>query len=238
MVDTFLSIVQKDAAAVVQHLQAMGLLVEVENMRPVKKVIGFLLDRFTERPVNLQEFEQIRTEVAAMYSQQPFRLPPEMTAILKALSTLDGIARTLDPAYNLVAAAQPFIRRIALAERKTIIQRVGQQATKFITKKLRGSEDATKLVQQLEDQLAETEAELIARSIAQEKLLKRLQLAARSIVYMFVSGFSLVAGMLLLPIASLVWVWCCFGLAGVSGLVGLRYLLQFALQEQLDRIFR
>jgi predicted unusual protein kinase regulating ubiquinone biosynthesis (AarF/ABC1/UbiB family) len=237
MIDTFLSIIRKDPAAVVQNLTAMGLLVEVENMRPIKKVIGFLLDRFTERPVNILEFEQIRTEVASMYAQQPFRLPPEMTAILKALSTLDGIARTLDPAYNLVAAAQPFIRRIALSERKTIARRLGHQATTFLRQRLLGKTDPTILIQQLEDQLAETEAALKARSVAQAKLLQRLQLAGRSIIYMFVSGFSLVAGILLLPISPLVWVWCCFGLAGLSGLVGLRYLLQFVWQEQLDKFF-
>jgi hypothetical protein len=137
----------------------------------------------------------------------------------------------------LVAAAQPFIRRIALSERKTIARRLGQQATNFMAKRLRGKADTTLLVQQLEDQLAETEAELIARSVAQAKLLKRLQLAGRSIIYMFVSGFSLVAGILLLPISSMIWVWCCFGLAGLSGLVGLRYLLQFVWQEQLDKFF-
>ncbi len=237
MIDTFLSIMRKDSTAVIHNLTAMGLLVEVENMRPIKKVIGFLLDRFTERPVNIQEFEQIRTEVASMYAQQPFRLPPEMTAILKALSTLDGIARTLDPEYNLVAAAQPFVRRIALSERKTIARQLGQQATNFLRQQLRGKADTTILVQQLEDQLAETETELMARSVAQAKLLKRLQLAGRSIIYMFVSGFSLVAGMLLLPISQMVWVWCCFGLASLSGLVGLRYLIQFVWQEQLDKIF-
>jgi predicted unusual protein kinase regulating ubiquinone biosynthesis (AarF/ABC1/UbiB family) len=235
MIDTFLSIIRKDATAVVQNLTAMGLLVEVENMRPIKKVISFLLDRFTERPVNMQEFEEIRLEVANMYAQQPFRLPSEMVAILKALSTLDGIARTLDPEYNLVAAAQPFIRRIALSERKTIGRRISQQAGKFITQRLRGKTDATALIQQLEEQLAATEAELIARSISQAKSLKRLQLAGRSLVYLLVSALSLVAGILLLPISQIIWVWCCFGLAGLSGLVGLRYLLQFIWQEQLDK---
>jgi predicted unusual protein kinase regulating ubiquinone biosynthesis (AarF/ABC1/UbiB family) len=173
-----------------------------------------------------------------MYAQQPFRLPSEMVAILKALSTLDGIARTLDPEYNLVAAAQPFIRRIALSERKTIGRRIGQQAGKFITQRLRGKANNTALIQQLEEQLATTEAELIARSIAQAKSLKRLQLAGRSLVYLLVSALSLVAGILLLPISQIIWVWCCFGLAGLSGLVGLRYLLQFIWQEQIDKFIR
>jgi predicted unusual protein kinase regulating ubiquinone biosynthesis (AarF/ABC1/UbiB family) len=238
MIDTFLAIIRKDPAAVVQHLTTMGLLVEVENMRPIKKVIGFLLDRFTERPVNMQELEEIRLEVANMYAQQPFRLPSEMVAILKALSTLDGIARTLDPEYNLVAAAQPFIRRIALAEGQTIGRRFGQQASNFIARRLSRPADTTALIQQLEDQLATTEAKLKARSIAQDKLIKRLQLAARSIIYLFVSAFSLVAGILLLPIAQIGWVWCCWGLAGLSGLVGLRYLLQFIWQEQIDKLFK
>jgi hypothetical protein len=117
-------------------------------------------------------------------------------------------------------------------------RRIGQQASKFITQRLRGKADTTELIQQLEDQLASTEAELIARSIAQAKSLKRLQLAGRSLVYLLVSALSLVAGILLLPISQIIWVWCCFSLAGLSGLVGLRYLLQFIWQEQIDKFLQ
>ena len=59
-----------------------------------------------------------------------------MTFILKALATLDGIARTLDPEYNLVLAAQPFIQSVAIAERGNIITQFGRQATGYLKYKL------------------------------------------------------------------------------------------------------
>ena len=106
-------------------------------MRPIKRVIEFMLERFTDRPVDIKEFDRIKSEVTTLFVQQPFQLSPEMSFILKALSTLDGIARTLDPEYNLVAAAQPFIRSIAVLPNAVISSvNLSRQAVNYLKHKL------------------------------------------------------------------------------------------------------
>jgi predicted unusual protein kinase regulating ubiquinone biosynthesis (AarF/ABC1/UbiB family) len=132
MIETFWAVMKKDGAAVTNNLIELGLIEPIEDMRPIKRVIDFLLERFTDRPVNLKEFEQIKSEMTALFVRQPFKMSPEMSFILKALSTLDGIARTLDPDYNLVVAAQPFIKSVVVAERSNIISKFSKQASSYV----------------------------------------------------------------------------------------------------------
>jgi predicted unusual protein kinase regulating ubiquinone biosynthesis (AarF/ABC1/UbiB family) len=240
MVNTFLAVLAKDLERVLAGLQEIGLLVEVTDMRPVRRVIGFLLERFTERPVDLQEFEQIRAEVGAMYSQQPFRLPPEMTAILKALSTLDGIARTLDPAYNLLQCAQPFVRRVAIAERGTIVRRARQQLVQFVRDQWSGKPAANSslLATQSEEYLNEPDPELLLTTKEQALLKSRRRRNALliSILALVLCLSALVTGVMMWPVIAVGWSFLCFGLGGLSGLISFGYLVKFLVLRKLDQL--
>jgi predicted unusual protein kinase regulating ubiquinone biosynthesis (AarF/ABC1/UbiB family) len=236
MVDTFLAVLRKDLDEVLAGLESIGLLVEVADMRPVRRVISFLLERFTERPVDLQEFELIRAEVGAMYSQQPFRLPPEMTAILKALSTLDGIARTLDPAYNLVQSAQPFVRRVAIAERGTIMRRAGQQLVQLV----RGS-FGRRNNQQMSNQTAimeysEPSVSLPEPNSAYLKRRKRQITAAQSLGAALLGAILIVSGVIFWPVIAVGWSYLCFALGALGGMVSLGYLVKFLILRKLDKL--
>jgi predicted unusual protein kinase regulating ubiquinone biosynthesis (AarF/ABC1/UbiB family) len=238
MVDTFLAVLRKDLDAVLAGLESIGLLVEVADMRPVRRVIGFLLDRFTERPVDLQEFELIRAEVGAMYSQQPFRLPPEMTAILKALSTLDGIARTLDPAYNLVQSAQPFVRRVAIAERGTIMRRAGQQLVKFVRGSF-GRKDNQHISSQtsvMEYSELSSTFNLSNPNAAYFKRRKRKIAAAKSLVSAFSGATLIVSGVVFWPVIAVGWSYLFFALGALGGMVSLGYLVKFLILRKLDKL--
>jgi predicted unusual protein kinase regulating ubiquinone biosynthesis (AarF/ABC1/UbiB family) len=240
MVNTFLAVLSKDLEGVLVGLESIGLLVEVADMRSVRRVIGFLLERFTERPVDLQEFEQIRAEVGAMYSQQPFRLPPEMTAILKALSTLDGIARTLDPAYNLVQSAQPFVRRVAIAERGTIVRQAGQQLVQLVRNRWQGkqrpNDSAGSLLDRQMEYQPDPELVMTARQQAYLKSLRRRNAMVKSVLTFLVSLIAIGAGVMMWPVVAIGWSYLCFGLAGLSSMISLGYLTKFLVLRKLDEL--
>ena len=83
MIQTFFAVLRKDASKVLETLIYMGLVEPDTDLRPVKRIIYFLLDNFRDKPVDVQAFDQVSDEVYAMFQQQPFRLPPQMTFILK-----------------------------------------------------------------------------------------------------------------------------------------------------------
>ncbi len=232
MIDTFWAVMKKDSTAVTDGLVGMGLVLRVEDMKPIERVIEFLLERFTERPVDVREFNQIKQELSTLFVQQPFRLSPEITFILKALSTLDGIARTLDPEYNLVAAAQPFIRSVAIAERGNIISSLGKQATSYLKYKFNQPNTAELLIRKLEQRLDRSELATSNRSQTTDRLINRLYFAIHNLIYLCLTGFSTISAILLLPTYPL-WSLPLWGIASVGLILWLRSSIGLTIQTRL-----
>ena len=217
MIETFWAVMKKDEVAVTDNLIELGLIERVEDMRPIRRVIEFMLERFTDRPVDVKEFDKVKSEITTLFVQQPFQLSPEMSFILKALSTLDGIARTLDPEYNLVVAAQPFIRSIAISERGNIITKFGKQAVSYLKYRLTKPNAKQQIIDRLEQQLEQRELADIIRAQTADRAIHRLHLIIRTLSYFCATSLSAIAAILLSHTYPL-W---SYGLSGVTGLSGL-----------------
>ncbi len=231
MIGTFWAVMKKDGVAVTDNLIEMGLIEQVEDMRPIKRVIEFLVERFTDKPVDLKEFERIKSEITTLFIQQPFQMSPEMSFILKALSTLDGIARTLDPNYNLVVAAQPFIKSVAIAERGNIVGKLSRQAANYLKHKLTQPNASKRLIRQLEQQLEQKELELSIQSRTADRAIQRLHLVIHNLGYLCLTGLSAIAAILLTSTHP-TWSVYLFGLASLGGLIWLVSLLNLAIKSR------
>ncbi len=220
-IETFWAVMKKDSEAVTARLIEMGLIVQMEDMQPIKCVIEFLLERFTDRPVDVREFNLIKREIATLFIHQPFQLSPEMSFILKALSTLDGIARTLDPEYNLVAAAQPFIRSVAISERGNIVGQLSKQVASYLKCKLTRPSTNKLLIRQLEQRLAYSELENDRHAQLNQQLLRLVNLAIYNLTYLCLMIVSAIAAIFIIPTqASLsLFLWGITSLCGAIWLI-------------------
>ena len=199
MIKTFFAILKKDTDEVVETLIYMGLIEPVADMTPVKRMIAFMIEEFRDKPVDVQAFEQITDEVYSIFEQQPFRLPPQMTFIVKSLTTLDGIARALDPQYNLLAAAQPFLKQIAFQQQQgNLLGILARQTKDFIQYKLKQPNRTQMSIMRLESRLDLGELQVKVRATESERSLKQIQLGIRSLIYTCLSGFCLLSGSVLL----------------------------------------
>ena len=232
-IETFWAVLKKDSEAVTNNLIELGLVEEVLDMRPIKRVIEFMLERFTDRPVDVREFEQIKSEITTLFIQQPFQMSPEMSFILKALSTLDGIARTLDPEYNLIAASQPFVRSFAVTERGNIVGKLSKQAVSYLKFTLT-KPNANKLkISQLEQQLEQQEIEALMRSQIADRSTRRLRLVIRNLTYLCLTSFSAIAAILLSSTYPL-WSLYLFGITGLGGLIWLLSLVNIFIKSRFE----
>ncbi|MEO1670667.1 MAG: AarF/ABC1/UbiB kinase family protein, partial [Cyanobacteria bacterium J06631_2] len=199
MIKTFFAVLKKDADEVVETLIYMGLIEPVADMTPVKRMISFMIEEFRDKPVDVRAFEQITEEVYSIFEQQPFRLPPQMTFVVKSLTTLDGIARALDPQYNLLAAAQPFLKQIAFQQQQgNMLGILARQTKDFIQYKLRQPNRTQTSIMRLESRLDLGELQVKVKSIESERSLKQIQLGIKSLIYTCLSGFSMLSGSVLL----------------------------------------
>ena len=195
-----------------------------------------MLDKFRDRPVDIKEFEEVSQEIYLMFEQQPFRLPAQMTFVLKSLTTLDGVARALNPEYNLLAASQPFVQNIALSQRGEItLSMLVRQAKDFWKTRFNKSESVEELIIRLESRLENGELQVRVRSLENELLLKRINLGIKTLVYVCLLGFSILTAILLLSTPYSSWAIIPFGLAGLWCLFFLRCFFSLLIQERITR---
>jgi len=236
MVQTFFAILRKDANQVLQTLIYMGLIEPVADMRAVKRIIDFLLDNFRDKPVDIRAFEQIGDEVYTLFRQQPFRLPPQMTFILKSIATLDGIARALDPQYNLIAASQPFIESITIQNpTSSLAMSLLRQTRSLLVSSLQVFTKNPSPLQELEARIERGDLQVQIRSPHGDRLLKKIHLVLKCLFYACLTGFSLLTAALLLSTVYQQAAIVGFGLGGLFSLLLVRAWLQLAVQERLDR---
>jgi predicted unusual protein kinase regulating ubiquinone biosynthesis (AarF/ABC1/UbiB family) len=236
MVRTFFAVMRKDTDQLLTTLVSMGLIMPTNDMTAIRRVIDFTLEKFTEKPLEMQEFSQVQTEVYALFEQQPFRLPANMTFILKALTTLDGVARHLDPQYSLMHCAKPFVQSLTLAKGPMGLGELAKQAREFVTYKLRQPSAAERLIQRLELRIEQGELQIQLRSLETERALRSMNLAIRTLIYTYLTGFSGLAGSVLLVGGFGHWAIVAFGLAGLSAIVTLRAFVGLRVRDKLDRL--
>jgi predicted unusual protein kinase regulating ubiquinone biosynthesis (AarF/ABC1/UbiB family) len=234
MVQTFFAIIRKDTDKLVEALIYMGLIEPIADLSTIKRILAFLLEEFREKPLNVKAFEAISDEVYLMFKEQPFRLPPEMTFIIKSLTTLDGIARALDPQYNLLAASQPFFTNLALSEGKgELMSSLVKQTKDFLQRTWQRPSKSERSLQQLEEKIERGELEFRVRSQENERILKRIHQSIKCLIYACLTGFSLIAAAILLsstyPKLAIIF----FSLSGLCCLFLLRSLIVLAIQEKL-----
>ncbi len=237
MIETFFAVLRKDTETVLKTLVYMGLIEPVRDLQPVRNIVQFLLDEFRDKPVDVRVFEQISDQVYLMFKQQPFRLPPQMTFIIKSVTTLDGIARSLDPQYNLLAASQPFVKSLAVSGGTTnTMLTLANQARTFLKQQWQKGNKNERMIRQLEEKIERGNLVFQVKSRENERLLKRIYLGIKVLINVCLLGFSLISAIFLLNTNYSKLAIIPFSLAGLFGLFFLRSSLALLIQERLDKI--
>ncbi|AFY75195.1 putative unusual protein kinase [Synechococcus sp. PCC 7502] len=234
MVKSFLAILRKDANSLVDTLTAMGLIEKVGDMTAIKRMMKFVLERFTDKPVDIKEFGEIKSELYIIFEKQPFRLPPKMTYLLKSLSTLAGVALILDPEYNFKSAAQPFIKSLIVNQGGGMLGAIARQTQEFISAKINQPRGTEIVLRRLEERLDQGELRVQVTSIETDRALKQIKLGVKSLIYACIGGFMLLSGTILLLGNFANWAIVTFAIAAWNFIYLWRTLGQLSFREKLD----
>jgi len=99
----------RDAAGLVAELQAAGVIAAELDPGPVRRLVRLMLKDALTPPFSGNVLERLSGDLYALVYGQPFRLPVELIFVMRALSTFEGVGRSLDPGFSLVAIAKPYL---------------------------------------------------------------------------------------------------------------------------------
>jgi len=230
------AVVAKNADQVVALLVELGVLVPTADLAPVRRSVQYLLDHFLDKPFSskLDEISvaAISEDLYELAYEQPFRFPATFTFVLRALTTLEGLGKGLDPEFNFIEVAKPFAEELMNSshpERETLLAQVSRQAVEFTSTSL-------SLPRRLEtalSKLEQGELRLRVRSSETERLLRQLNSTGWGTTYavLFATFFLSATQLFLAGHATLAMV--ALALAVLAAAALLRVLLK---AKELDRL--
>jgi predicted unusual protein kinase regulating ubiquinone biosynthesis (AarF/ABC1/UbiB family) len=236
LADMLAAVVAKNADQVVALLVELGVLVPTADLAPVRRSVQYLLDHFLDKPFSskLDEISvaAISEDLYELAYEQPFRFPATFTFVLRALTTLEGLGKGLDPEFNFIEVAKPFAEELMNSshpERETLLAQVSRQAVEFTSTSL-------SLPRRLEtalSKLEQGELRLRVRSSETERLLRQLNSTGWGTTYavLFATFFLSATQLFLAGHATLAMVTLALAVLAAAAL--LRVLLK---AKELDRL--
>jgi len=186
----------RDASSLVRELQAAGVIAEGIDVGPVRRLVRLMLTEALTPPFSSNVIAKLSGDLYDLVYGQPFRLPPELIFVMRALSTFEGVGRSLDPGFSLVAIARPYLLPLMTASGNgpnELFNQLGRQAVEVGTR-------ALGLPQRLEDSLSRIEQgdlQVQIRAGETDRLLRRLALSQQTAGQAVLLGALAVAAALL-----------------------------------------
>jgi ubiquinone biosynthesis protein len=191
----FIAVIQRDAAAALQGLEALGVRYATEVRDDLVRELREFLNKYSGLSVGEVTLGQALSELIALARRYRLRVPPVFPLLTKALVTAEGIARSIDPTLNVYEVARPYAKRL-LAERyepEALLEGARERVLEYA----RYVEDYPEQLRQLLTELADGELEVHLMHRGLDELVGAVDVLANRLVFAVVTGALLLGSCML-----------------------------------------
>jgi ubiquinone biosynthesis protein len=117
-VDLLDSIVHQNEVRAAQVLLKLTYWENEPDRRLFERAVADFMGRHLYKPLKDIELGKLLQQLLELATELRLRIPPDIFLMMKALSTVEGVGHMLDPDFDLIAQATPFIAEVKLARYK------------------------------------------------------------------------------------------------------------------------
>jgi predicted unusual protein kinase regulating ubiquinone biosynthesis (AarF/ABC1/UbiB family) len=124
----------RDGKGMVAGIRDVGVLLPSADTAELERAMTALFARFGGmgfaelQEVDPREFRAFATEFGDVVRSLPFQLPENFLLIIRAMSLTSGMCSSLDPAFNIWDAVEPYSAQLIRAEGGNIVQDLAKRA--------------------------------------------------------------------------------------------------------------
>lgn len=111
-----LAVVLQDAQALARNLRDLAVNAEDISVDELEQDVHDVLETYSHLPLKDINLTAFLNQAMGLLLHHQLEMPPSLYLLLKALITTEGLARNLDPDFDMISAISPFVQRI-FAER-------------------------------------------------------------------------------------------------------------------------
>ena len=105
-------IVNRDAKRITKTFLQLSNSRRIENIDQLEYQVGELVDQYSYLPLKDINMGQLLNEVIKLFVAYKLKMPPNLYLLVKALVSIEGVGRVLDPDFNMVKHMEPFAKDI------------------------------------------------------------------------------------------------------------------------------
>jgi len=113
-VDLIDSIVHQNEIRAAQFLLKLTYWEHEPDRRLLEREVTDFMGRHFYKPLKDIELGKLLQQMMEVATGFQLRIPPDLFLMMKALGTVEGVGRLLDPEFDMIAQATPFITRVKL----------------------------------------------------------------------------------------------------------------------------
>jgi len=128
--DLLSGIVHKNIDRIVRVFLNIGVVQDEIDTRNLKLDIGEFIDKYYQIPLYQLDMQHIINEAMEIVSRHHIRLPRDLYLMGKALAIMEGIGEILDPEFDMMSLATPYVQKIMVE--KLNPRRLAKDGLRFI----------------------------------------------------------------------------------------------------------
>jgi ubiquinone biosynthesis protein len=104
--------VERDPARLLRVFSGLELLDEESNQAELADDLGRLINYYSHMPVAQMEVSRMLTDLYSVVRRYHIDLPVDLALTLKVLVTLESLGKRLDPEFDFLREARPFVKKV------------------------------------------------------------------------------------------------------------------------------
>ncbi|KAF2414023.1 ABC transporter [Microbacterium sp. B35-04] len=192
-----IAVASRNSRQMIDSIRAVGVLLPSADTIELERAMTTLFARFGGmgfaelQKVDPREFRDFAKEFGDVVRSLPFQLPENFLLIIRAVSLTSGMCSSLDPAFNVWDAVEPYADRLLRDERGNVGRAVVEEAASMAGVVARLPRRLDDMVTRIED------GRLVADVPKLDRWLKRLERMVRRVVSAVLFAGLLISGSVL-----------------------------------------
>jgi predicted unusual protein kinase regulating ubiquinone biosynthesis (AarF/ABC1/UbiB family) len=177
-----IAVASRNSAQMIESIRAVGVLLPSADTGELERAMTALFARFGGmgfaelQRVDPREFRDFAREFGDVMRSLPFQLPENFLLIIRAVSLTSGMCSSLDPAFNVWDAVEPYADRLLREERGSMAQALTREAASMAGVVARLPRRLDDMVTRIED------GRLVAEVPKLDRWLRRIERMGRRVI--------------------------------------------------------
>jgi ubiquinone biosynthesis protein len=112
LVDLLVAVLQRDVDRVISYLLYSGELIDEINIKHLRRDLSEFIDDYYEIPLHEINAGKMLVEFIEILTEYRIKFPSDFMLLAKALITMEGLGRQLDPDFNMISHLRPFMEKL------------------------------------------------------------------------------------------------------------------------------